>query len=225
MSNSAPHQQYTNEKAVHLIRIYSVIMTIFSLIGWLHLIIVRPLKVEGKEMAHMDPSEIRAIPYSLKQLTYFVMLPAVVVMVLWLVYTPQKMMTNILKLTKLTAVVYALFGVCGSHIVTDYQHSLTAAFYVACLASTTWTDTESSNMLEELPFYNWTRHVMKFCQLYGMMIVSIPFQIITVLDRGLQIQRWPLPIILGATYGYVMGSLAGIFFSYYERKALEKEKR
>jgi bacteriorhodopsin len=175
--------------------------------------------------AHMDPSEIRAIPYSLKKLTYFVMLPAVLVMLEWLVTTPQKMMTNLLKLTKLTAIIYALFGLCGSQIVTDYQHSLTAAVYVACLASTTWTDSTSSHILEELPFRNFTKHVMKFCQIYGMVVVSIPFQIIAVLDRGLQIQRWPLPVVLGATYGYVMGSIAGIFFSYYERKALEKEEK
>jgi hypothetical protein len=175
--------------------------------------------------AHMDPSEILAIPYSLQKLTYFVMLPVVAVLVLWLVRTPQKMMTNLLKLMKLTAVVYALFGICGSHIVTDYQHSLTAALYVASLASTTWTDSTSSNILEELPFYNFSEHVLEFCQLYGMLLVSIPFQILTVLDRGLQIQRWPLPVILGTTYGYVIGSLIGIFFKKFERLAIEKQKR
>jgi hypothetical protein len=50
MANSAAQPQYTNEKAAHLIRIYIVILSIFALIGWLHLTIVRPLNVESKAM-------------------------------------------------------------------------------------------------------------------------------------------------------------------------------
>jgi hypothetical protein len=50
MANSASPQEYTNEKAVQLIRVYGVIMKIFGLIGWMHLTVVRPLHVEEKEM-------------------------------------------------------------------------------------------------------------------------------------------------------------------------------
>jgi hypothetical protein len=64
---------------------------------------------------------------------------------------------------------------------------------------------------------------------YGVLSVvwhvtcKIPFQILTVLDRGLQIQSWPLRVILGKAYGYVMGSLIGIVFRYYERLDSEKQ--
>jgi hypothetical protein len=43
----------------------------------------------------MDPSDISKIPYSLDRLTIFAMFPVVVVMMIWLVKTPQKMMTNL----------------------------------------------------------------------------------------------------------------------------------
>ena len=102
----------------------------------------------------MDPSEIMAIPFSLQRLTIYTMFPVVIIMILWLVKTPQKMMSNLLSLTKLTLVVYALFALCGSNMVDNYKHSLTTALYLAALASTTWTGKTTSNILEELPFYD-----------------------------------------------------------------------
>ena len=144
----------------------------------------------------MDPSEILAIPYSLKTLNVFVMFPVVIIMILWLITDPTKMMSNLLSLTKMTMATYALFGFCGSHIVNDWQHSLTAALYIGALASTTSTGKRTSNILEELPFYDHS-DLLAANRLYGMLLVSIPFQVLTVLDRGIQIQRWPLPVILG----------------------------
>jgi hypothetical protein len=172
----------------------------------------------------MDPSEILAIPYSLQRLTVFAMTPVVVIMLIWLVKSPDKMMSNLLSLTKLTMATYALFGLCGAYIVTNYQHSLTAALYIAALASTTWTKKgHTSNILEELPFYDHS-NLLASSRLYGMLLVSIPFQVLTVLDRGIQIQRWPMPILLGGTYGYVVGTMAGIFLMHFQNKA-EQQRR
>jgi hypothetical protein len=175
----------------------------------------------------MDPSEILAIPYSLQRLTVFAMMPVVVIMLVWLVKSPNKMMSNLLSLTKLTMVTYALFALCGSYIVTNYQHSLTAALYIAALASTTWTTGEkrhTSNILEELPFYDHS-NLLATSRLYGMLLVMIPFQVLTVLDRGIQIQRWPMPILLGGTYGYVAGTLVGIFLMHFQNKAEQHRSR
>jgi hypothetical protein len=30
-------------------------------------------------------------------------------------------------------------------------------------------------------------------------------------DWGGQIQRWPLPVMLGSTYGFVLGTMVGLF--------------
>jgi hypothetical protein len=173
----------------------------------------------------MDPSEILAIPYSLRRVTVFVMMPVVVIMLIWLVKSPNKMMSNLLSLTKLTMVTYALFGLCGSYIVTDYQHSLTAALYIAALASTTWTEKRhTSSILEGLPLKDYS-NLLAASRLYGMLLVSIPFQVLAVLDSGIQIQRWPIPILLGGTYGYVAGTLVGICLIHFENKAEQHRTR
>lgn len=196
----------------------------------------------------MDPSIIKGMNYSLKKLTLFVMGPMTVVFMSWLIRTPDQMMTNLFKLARLTMIVYALLGMCGSYIVTDWQHTLTAALYVATLVSTTlkidYSATNNnnkniavgtilkaskpppmaaSNILDDLPLYDVDgMNIFGCCRLYGMILVSIPVQILSVLDHGIQIQRWPLPIILGTTYGYVIGSMLGMLFRYFQRRNKEK---
>jgi hypothetical protein len=41
---------YTKDKAVHLIRVYSAIVSMLLLIGWMHLTLLKPLKTEVIEM-------------------------------------------------------------------------------------------------------------------------------------------------------------------------------
>ena len=48
------------------------------------------------------------------------------------------------------------------------------------------------------------------CQIHAALFVTVPFQILRLYDWGSQIQRWPLPIILGSTYGFVLGTVLGI---------------
>lgn len=168
----------------------------------------------------MDPSEIKAVPFPIKRLTSFTMLPVVTVMLLWLKNSPDRLTSNILSLLKLTLVMYGLFGLAGSNIVNNYKHSLTAALYVGALLSTTLTGNESSNILHELPFAD-PSNLLAFCRLYGMILTSVPFSVVNVLDAGMQIQRWPLPILLGTTYGYVIGTFVGVTSMYYQRRGKE----
>jgi hypothetical protein len=51
MAPQAQHKPtYTKEKASHLIRVYCAILSVFFLIGWMQLTLLRPLKDEKKEM-------------------------------------------------------------------------------------------------------------------------------------------------------------------------------
>jgi hypothetical protein len=145
-------------------------------------------------------------------------------MFIWLIKAPLKMMSNLLSLTKLIMVTYALFALCGANIVDNYQHSLTAALYVAALASTTWTGKTTSNILEELPFYDYS-DLLAASRFYGMVLVGIPIQVLSTLDAGVQMQRWPMPITLGVTYGYVGGTLFGLFLLYAQNKKRDQQRR
>lgn len=40
---------------------------------------------------------------------------------------------------------------------------------------------------------------------------TIPFQILLLYDRGWQAQRWPVPIILGSTCGWLLGTVLAAF--------------
>jgi hypothetical protein len=49
-NQQAERPVYTDDKAVHLIRVYSAIVSMLLLIGWMHLTLLKPLKEEAKEM-------------------------------------------------------------------------------------------------------------------------------------------------------------------------------
>jgi hypothetical protein len=44
---------------------------------------------------------------------------------------------------------------------------------------------------------------------YTCWICTVPVQILLLYDRGYQIQRYPVPIILGSTIGWILGVLLG----------------
>ena len=144
----------------------------------------------------MDPSEIVATPFLLENVTAFATLPVVILMIFWLVKAPKTLSTNLLTLTKLTLVTYALFGLCGDNMVKNWKHSFLSAMYIGALATSTSSGNGSSNIMDDLPFNDFS-DLISVSRLYGMFLFMIPFQVLSVLDRGIQIQRWPLPILLG----------------------------
>ena len=46
-------------------------------------------------------------------------------------------------------------------------------------------------------------------QAYGTVFTVIPCQILLLYDHGMQAQRWPVPLVSGATYGWAIGTLFG----------------
>ncbi len=50
--------------------------------------------------------------------------------------------------------------------------------------------------------------------MYTTLFVTIPFQILHILDHGDQIQRWPIPVILGSTIGHCLGSSIGLLLEW-----------
>jgi hypothetical protein len=172
----------------------------------------------------MDPSEIAAEPLPFHQVSAFVMFPVVILMIYWLVKNPSTLTWNILNLIKLTGVIYAFFSLGGNYLVQNWQHSLTTALYVATLLATTVKEEGYSDILKELPFYD-VEDIISTSRLYTTLLCTIPFQILTVLDHGMQIQRWPAPVLLGSTYGYAFGTLIGILINYIDRRRKENKKQ
>jgi len=118
---------------------------------------------------------------------------------------------------------FILFGLCGNYLVENCQHSILAALYVSTLLCTNLTEKRSSNILEELPFYDQS-DLLATCRLYCTLAFVIPFSILSVLDHGSQMQRWPVPVLMGSTYGIVFGSFIGITLSYFQNKKKDTKK-
>lgn len=146
---------------------------------------------------HMDPSEIIATSFPLENVISFTMFPVVITMIFWLVKAPQNFTSNMISLAKLSLIVYALFALCGDNMVKNWKHSMASAVYIGTLVSSTSNGKATSKILEELPFSDFS-DILAPMRLYGMLVFSIPFQILSVLDRGIQMQRWPLPILFGS---------------------------
>ena len=61
--------------------------------------------------------------------------------------------------------------------------------------------------------------------MYTTLIVTIPFQILHILDHGDQIQRWPIPIILGATIGHICGCVIEMIIGLTYWFCLKRDKK
>jgi hypothetical protein len=44
---------------------------------------------------------------------------------------------------------------------------------------------------------------------YACSICTTLFQVLLLYDRGYQMQRWPIPIVAGCTFGWILGILVG----------------
>jgi hypothetical protein len=106
---------------------------------------------------------------------------------------------------------YVLFGALGNSLVVNWRETVCASLYVSTLVATTHTGKITSNIMEEYPFYDpIENNALASSRLYTTFLFAIPFQILSILDHGMQVQRWPLPLILGGSYGYVLGTIIGI---------------
>lgn len=216
-----PVQIYTEERAVYLVTVFVAVVSVMLLLGWQDLIILKPLKRGEVEMEHMDPSVIAATPFPLQNVASFTMLPVVVNLIYIFARSPMKLTSHIISVTKLTLVTFALFALCGDNMVKHWKASFFSALYVGMLLATTSNGKVTSKTLDDLPFADFS-DLLSTSRLYVMVVFTISFQVLTVLDHGRQIQRWPLPVLLGSTFGYVVGSMLGLLLLNLQNRAKAK---
>ena len=198
-------------------------------IACLRLTTVLPLLV-GRSLlsqAHMDPTEIIALPASFSRLETFV---GFSVFCLFVISVPWWDLESLWKeakvLTSTTAVMLAISILCGAHPQTNLRYTILASAYVASLLSLNppvFNDSNGCWNPQQYFFYSnysasETRlgdEIVGKCRFYATLLVMMPFQVLTILDSGLQVQRWPLPMVLGSTVGWVMGSVIGLLLAIY----------
>ena len=172
---------------------------------------------------HMDPSEIVAIPFPLTNVTVFSVLPFFTLMTAWTVSNPSMVGWKILSFIKVSGLIFVTFGLCGNDLIATWQHSIPASLYLATLLCANLTEKRTPKLTEELPFFDHS-DLLATTRLYTTIAFVIPFSILSVLDHGDQQQRWPVPVLMGGTYGFAFGSIAGLILKNSEAKKIKENK-
>jgi hypothetical protein len=158
----------------------------------------------------MDPTEIMAVPLPLSTLGNFVGFSS---LGLFLVSVPWWdiiiLWNELQRLFRHTLCMLTIIFLCGANPTNKGEiiHTILASFYMASLltfqpcvfAKKTLHDDDNNNNPR-----------MKTSRFYATLLMTIPFQILQILDSGLQVQRWPIPLLLGSTVGWVVGNVVGL---------------
>jgi hypothetical protein len=174
----------------------------------------------------LDPTQIVVIPYDVNRLFLFV---ACSVFVRVLLRPQHSLVQQLLRLGMDTAVAAATMILCGASPAADLAHTVCAAAYLALLAtadppsllsSAGGEDSASPSLLQRLsqPLAlppraddgpgrrRYDGAIVAHC----VVGLNIPFSILRLYDRGWQWQRWPVPVVVASTYGWVLGTILGV---------------
>lgn len=163
-----------------------------------------------KHEQQLDPTEIVLIPYQQRRLATYVSWTVVAA----LLSSPQTILNRMKLLWNWTIVMFGIMILCGASPTENLAHTGWASLYFVTLAATEppLFSVSLSSLLPRL-----TTMQQSFSQqdklaagtTNATVFLTILFQILRLYDRGWQAQRWPIPVILGSTYGWVLGSLGG----------------
>jgi hypothetical protein len=157
----------------------------------------------------MDPTEIMAVPLPLVTLGNFVGFSSLGLFLVSVPWWDTRFMWNELqRLIFHTFCMLAIFILCGASPTQDVLHTILASFYMASLLTFHPSVVFASSSGSDATLHDDT--TMNKCRFYVTLIMTIPFQILQILDSGLQVQRWPIPILLGSTVGWVVGNVVGL---------------
>lgn len=188
-------------------------------------------------MRQLDPTVIIAIPYNLERLSIYVAM--VVLVVLFDAANHNRggrFLQKSTELIQLSVISWTIFILCGASPTQNVWHTLLAAVYFVTLL---WfdppvfdcVDGRNNNIPNGLRqnFFRRFQGKSLSCQqdvvattvLQCTVAMTIPMQILLLYDRGWQIQRWPVPVIIGSTIGWVVGTILGTVLantSFYQQK-------
>lgn len=181
----------------------------------------------------MDPTEIVLVPYNLQRLLLFVTLT--VLLLLCVIHPVRSWPAALGHLILLSTICFGLFILCGASPYENVLHTALASTYFVTLGWSVTPIFEASTTVSSMSWYEQFRRNLQIWrndhnstmtlpqkqQSYLQKIVllsciacTIPLQVLLLFDRGWQWQRWPIPVILGSTFGYVGGTiLASIYVS------------
>lgn len=200
------------------------------LLQWLVTCFLSPLSLEAIRMneLQMDPTEIVKVPYDTTRLMFFVASTSIAIQITCNFGTTlAELQARLQDLIMLSMFILIIFMVAGAAPFSSLIHTASAAFYFAALctySSVFKVDTLPQKRMVNNNFFIRLFHCRTinslFCSSnelgqdliarhvsYGCIAAAIQMQILLLYDRGWQIQRWPVPIVLGSTLGWACGQV------------------
>ena len=133
-----------------------------------------------------------------------------------------------------TSITLFVFFLCGDNPFEHILQSLFASYYVTLLSlgsssllrpgtpvTTTWTRyfrSDSSDDIQRL--MDDSRNILwqviiggRPLEFFSSILILIPCMILRILDHGMQIQRWPVPVLLGITAGFTIGNILSVLMA------------
>lgn len=129
--------------------------------------------------------------------------------------------------------IYALFIICGIHPMYFPKQTILTSLYVAMniiFATPLLEETDHASAIKENqssssllskhmkvwhyllgPAQNSQQNLHQ-TSFYGSLIGMVATSILRILDHGMQIQRHPVPILIGFSWGYVVGLCFGVIW-------------
>eukprot|EP00540_Astrosyne_radiata_P023621 CAMPEP_0116867734 /NCGR_PEP_ID=MMETSP0418-20121206/26787_1 /TAXON_ID=1158023 /ORGANISM="Astrosyne radiata, Strain 13vi08-1A" /LENGTH=121 /DNA_ID=CAMNT_0004503589 /DNA_START=214 /DNA_END=576 /DNA_ORIENTATION=- len=114
---------------------------------------------------------------------------------------PLLLWIKLIRLILATLLMSAAFVLCGASPTKNVIHTLLSAWYMVTLLLMGSSQTSDGDWLSNKNV-SMPQGKLSRCRVYGTILIAIPFQLLHILDWGAQIQRWPLPILIGCTTGW-----------------------
>jgi hypothetical protein len=172
-----------------------------------------------QHLKQLDPTEIIAIPYDIARLELYV------AVVFGASIVAGGDLQRARKIAKYAVLLFVWFMVSGASPYINRLHTLWAAIYLSTLL---WFDppiyvrSPSSCVRHNLPLLDHMQvrlvrpanapnpqALLASITTQSTIACAIPAQILLLYDRGWQVQRWPVPLVLGSTAGWCLGLVVG----------------
>ena len=198
---TASSSSWSNGALVH-------ISLALGLLLWMKWKVMDSLRIPAIEMSHLDPTEIISHTFPMFDLVVFVggtMTCLFLCSVPW--WDIRILSQQLFQISQVTVLLWSGIILCGADPIQQYAHTALTSMYIASLLSWNPGLPLSCSILQ----HNRSSRLAT-CRSYGTLITVVPCSLLLILDWGAQIQRWPIPLLLGSTIGWSLGTCIGLLW-------------
>ena len=194
--------------------------------------IAPPSPIGFQHRQQLDPTEIVAIPYDLCRLGLFVGGTVATAALLRSLFDRVPLSAMASALATDAFLVLLVFHLCGASPTERMGHTAFATVYLTTLATAldpphfpaasatpsrildrlyppSSSSSSSSSSLQYPDKVLVSSSIVSVLLTTCVVVLNVPLMVLRLYDRGYQVQRWPVPVVLATTYGWILGNFLG----------------